>query len=132
LNDKQSVEKYTKSLEKIENNIKMNTQKDEDHGQLTGQFRGAAHSICNLNYKNPRFIPVFFHSLSNYDAHLFIKQFGKDYSKIKLIPNTEKKYIMFSKVLRYDSNKQIELRFIDYLTIFQHHIFIFLVAIIYL
>ena len=53
------------------------------------------------------------HSLSGYVAHLFIKQFGEDNSDIKLIPNTEEMYISFSKILKYDSNKEIELRFID-------------------
>ena len=84
-----------------------------DHDHLTGQFRGAARNSCNLKYQNPRFIPVFFHSLAGYDAHLFIKQFGEDDSDIKLIPNTEEKYISFSTILKYYSNEQIELRFID-------------------
>ena len=66
---------------------------------------------------------IFFHKLAGYDAHLFIKQFGEDTENIKLIPNTEEKYISFSKVLRYDSGKlndkgkpilnTIEIRFID-------------------
>ena len=42
-----------------------------------------------------------------------VKQFGEDNSDIKLIPNTEEMYISFSKILKYDSNKEIELRFID-------------------
>ena len=32
---------------------------------------------------------------------------------VKLNPNTEIKYISFTKILKYDSKKQIELRFID-------------------
>jgi hypothetical protein len=64
-----------------------------DHDHLAGRFRGAARSICNLNYRNPIFIPIFFHNLAGYDAHLFIKQFGEDDSDIKLIPNSEEKYI---------------------------------------
>jgi hypothetical protein len=38
LNDKQSVDKYLKSLEKIENNIKTNIERVADHDHLTGQF----------------------------------------------------------------------------------------------
>ena len=34
-----------------------------DHCHLTGKFRGAAHNECNLGYKIPNFIPVFFHNL---------------------------------------------------------------------
>lgn len=43
------------------------------HCHLTREYRGAANNSCNLNYKVPNFIPVIFHNLSNYDAHLFIK-----------------------------------------------------------
>ena len=35
-------------------------QKVRDHCHYTGKFRGAAHSICNLNYKVPQEIPVKF------------------------------------------------------------------------
>ncbi|VVC27977.1 Ribonuclease H-like domain [Cinara cedri] len=57
-------------FEDLEDNMK----KAKDHNHLTGKYRGAAHSICNLNYKVPRFIPLFFHNLSGYDTHLFIKE----------------------------------------------------------
>jgi translation elongation factor EF-1beta len=39
LNDKQSVDKYLKSLNKIEENIKINTKRVADRDHLTGQFR---------------------------------------------------------------------------------------------
>ena len=73
------------------------SRKVAEHDHLTGQFRGAANNDCNLNYQNPRFIPIFFHNLAGYDAHLFTKQFGVDNNNIKLIPNTEEKYISFLK-----------------------------------
>ena len=44
-----------------------------DHCHLSGKFRGAAHKICNLKYKVPKFFPLVFHNLSGYDSHLFIK-----------------------------------------------------------
>ncbi|KAE9524407.1 hypothetical protein AGLY_015128, partial [Aphis glycines] len=82
--------------------------------------RGAAHSICNLTYKNPTFIPIVCHNLSGYDAYLYIKQFGNDNNDIKLIPNNEEKYISFSKIIerkKFIKGKEIklktELRFID-------------------
>jgi len=65
-----------------------------DHCQLTGDYRGAAHNDCNLKCKIPTFYPIFIHNLSEYDAHLFIKNLG---GKISCIPNTEEKYISFSR-----------------------------------
>ena len=68
---------------------------DRDH--LTGKYRGAAQNECNLNYKIPKHIPVIFHNLANYDAHLFIKNIGVTTGKMDCIPNNEEKYISFKK-----------------------------------
>ena len=93
-----------------------------DHCHITGKFRGAAHNGCNINYKLPKFIPVVFHNLSGYDAHLFIKKLGLEDGKISCIPNNEEKYISFTKNVTVDKfknkeGKEInvtrELRFID-------------------
>ena len=48
--------------------------KVRDHCHLTGRYRGAAHNECNLSYTLPKFVPVFFHNLSGYDSHLFVKK----------------------------------------------------------
>ena len=48
-------------------------QKLRDHCHYTGEYRGAAHSICNLKYSVPKNIPVVFHNASNYDYHFIIK-----------------------------------------------------------
>ena len=53
-----------------------------DHCHLTGKYRGTAHKSCNLNYRVPKFIPVIFHNLAKYDAHLFIKNLGKTEGKL--------------------------------------------------
>ena len=47
--------------------------KVRDHCHVTGKYRGCAHNVCNINfnYKDIK-IPVFFHNLKNYDAHLII------------------------------------------------------------
>lgn len=72
-----------------------------DHDHITGIFRGAAHSNCNLQYrlthKSKVFIPVVFHNLRGYDSHCLMERLGK-YKKKKLtvIPNTIEKYISFS------------------------------------
>ena len=48
-----------------------------DHCHYTGQYRGAAHSICNLRYQIPKEIPVVFHNGSTYDYHFIIKQLSR-------------------------------------------------------
>ena len=70
-----------------------------DHDHITGKYRGAAHNRCNLlaniipaNYK----LPVFFHNLSGYDAHLIIsKASQKLYGRITCIPKTSERFISF-------------------------------------
>ena len=54
-------------------NEELGEERVRDHCHLSGKFRGAAHEICNLKYKAPKFFPVVFHNLSGYDSHLFIK-----------------------------------------------------------
>ena len=72
--------------------------KVRDHCHFTGKFRGAAHQSCNLKFQRPKFTPVFFHNLQNYDAHLFVRSLGvmDEVLSIKCIPNNEEKYISFS------------------------------------
>ncbi|VDI81357.1 Hypothetical predicted protein [Mytilus galloprovincialis] len=79
-----------------------------DHDHITGKYRGAAHFKCNLAFQLPKFVPIVFHNLSGYDAHLFVKELGFNGGQINCIPNTDKKYISFSKKVG-----PIEMRFID-------------------
>jgi hypothetical protein len=44
---------------------------------MTGKYRGAAHRTCNINNRQPNYIPVLFHNLSNYDLHHLIKYLVK-------------------------------------------------------
>ena len=71
-----------------------------DHCHYTGRYRGAAHNKCNLKYSKPNNIPVFFHNLTGYDSHLFIKKLGVTEGNIDCIPNNEEKYISFSKTIK--------------------------------
>ena len=57
--------------------FKLKDQKVKDHCHYTGIYRGAAHSLCNLRYRIPSYIPVVFHNLAGYDAHMFIKELAK-------------------------------------------------------
>ena len=53
-------------------------QKFRDHCHYTGQYRGAAHSTCNLRYQIPKTIHIVFHNGSTYDYHFIIKQLARD------------------------------------------------------
>lgn len=68
-----------------------------DHDHRTGLYRGAAHILCNVNYKEPRFIPIIFHNLSSYDAHLFVKSLALEKEEVDVIAQNKEKYISFSK-----------------------------------
>ena len=70
-----------------------------DHCHYTGRYRGAAHNICNLKYSKPNNISVFFHNLTGYDSHLFIKKLNTTMGAIDCIPNNEENYISFSKTI---------------------------------
>ena len=97
--------------------------KVKDHCHFTGKYRGAAHNKCNLECRKPLILPVIFHNLQGYDAHLFIKQLAKVAGDLTSIPTTEEKYISFSKFIAVDQYyskkrekvlfKKFEIRFID-------------------
>ena len=95
--------------------------KVRDHCHFTGKYRGAAHKQCNLLCRKPLILPVIFHNLQGYDAHLFIKQLAKVVGDLTSIPTTEEKYITFSKYIHVDhylKNEKVkfrkfEIRFID-------------------
>ena len=55
--------------------------KVRDHCHYIGLYRGAAHNNCELKYRIPDYIPIVFHNLSGYDAHLFIKELGRGFDK---------------------------------------------------
>ena len=76
------------------------TDKVRDHCHFTGKYRGAAHNSCNLQCRKPMILPVIFHNLQGYDAHLLIKQLSYLPGELSCIPSTEEKYISFSKRLK--------------------------------
>ena len=85
-----------------------------DHCHFTGRYRGPAHNSCNLKYRKPKSVSVFFHNLTGYDSHLFIKKLGSPDEKenIDCIPNNEEKYISFSKTIKtgHYTNKKGEIK----------------------
>ena len=66
------------------------------HCHLTGVF-GVAHSKCNLRAKTTRFLPIFFHNLSRYDAHHIIKNLKlNNGEKLSAIAKNDETYISLS------------------------------------
>ena len=78
-------------------NLEMNDDRVRDHDHQTGKYRGAAHSKCNINEgKSRKVVPVFFHNLKGYDAHLIVSEVGKYTSNLQAIPQNYEKFISFS------------------------------------
>ena len=82
----------------------------------------AAHSLCNLQYRIPSYIPVVFHNLAGYDAHLFIQELSSYGSQVGAIAKNMEDYILFLIKVEVDKyidkngeekSKEIDLRFID-------------------
>ena len=48
---------------------------------IQGNIRGAVHSICNLKHSAPKEIPMVFHSGSNYDYRIIIKELAEKFEK---------------------------------------------------
>ena len=93
-------------------------QKVRDHCHDTGKYRGAAHSICNLNYKIPREIPMVFHNGSTYDYHFIVKQLAKKFKgNFDCLGENTEKYITFPVPIKKEreNDKAIiyKLKFID-------------------
>lgn len=91
-----------------------------DHCHLTGNYRGAAHNACNLNFKIPNFVPIFFHNLG-YDNHLFVKELALHNEQLDVIAQNKEKYVSFSKHMLVDEIEEdgklrkvfFRLRFVD-------------------
>jgi hypothetical protein len=93
-----------------------------DHCHLTGKYRGAAHWKCNIDYRIPDFVPVFFHNLKGYDSHIIIRHLGKyiheaqnpDNVRLSAIPITQEKFMTFSWSFQHSvSKKSVKVNFLD-------------------
>ena len=64
---------------------------------LSGTLFVVAHSKCNLRARTTNFLPVFFHNLSRYDAHHFLKQLKLKVSEeLSALAKTDETFISFS------------------------------------
>ena len=98
---------------------KVSMRKVCDHCHYTGKYRGALHSKCNLRLKRTRTIPVFFHNLTGYDCHLFVKRLADSPGDVSCIPRNKKKYVTFNKqvlvdtIVKDDKEVNVRLNFVD-------------------
>ena len=68
--------------------------KVRDHDHISGEYRGAAHSYCNLLKRRQRKIPIFFHNLRGYDEHIIVPALGQHKDrKLRIIGQTMEKYL---------------------------------------
>ena len=72
--------------------------KVRDHDHRTGQYRGAAHTKCNILHYSNRYLPIFFHNLKGYDSHHILRAAIDivDKDKINAIPQSTEKFMTFS------------------------------------
>ncbi len=72
-----------------------NLRKVRDHDHLTGLYRGAAHSKCNILLQKTYKIPVFFHNFRGYDSHLIVHSLPKyPERKVNVIAQSMEKYLI--------------------------------------
>ena len=74
------------------------TKKDKvrDHCHVTGEYGGAAHKNCNLQFKISTKVPVVFHNLRGYDSHFIMQEIGEFNLDISVIPSNSEKYMSFT------------------------------------
>ena len=64
------------------------------HCHVTGKYRGAAHSQCNLKLKIPKKLPIIFLNLEGYDGNIIFKELNNfDNIDIQVIPKTSERYM---------------------------------------
>ena len=93
-------------------------QKVRDHCHYKGKVRGAAHSICNSNYKVPEEIPVKIHNGSKYDYDFIVKELAEEFKvEFECLGGNMEKHISFSVQIKKgnDNDKTItyKIKFID-------------------
>ena len=69
-----------------------------DHDHWTGQYRGAAHSGCNIALRKVKRVPVIFHNLTGYDGHIIFQNIPKvqECKDPKVISKSMEKFIGFT------------------------------------
>ena len=70
----------------------------KNHCHYTGHYLGAAHSRCNLLFRNNPTIPIICHNLKGFDGHLLLANAGEwlKNRRVAIIPRTREHFISFS------------------------------------
>jgi hypothetical protein len=87
---------------------KNNLIKCRDHDHFTGNFRSVLCVYCNFEMSNVSFVPIYFHNLI-YDSHFIVRELRCDENNIVVIPNSNEKYISFSKSI----SSNFKIKFVD-------------------
>ena len=67
-----------------------------DHDNTTGNYIGASHSICNINIKLAKGVPVIFYNLRSYGGHLIMQEISKFDADISVKSNGLEKCMAFT------------------------------------
>ena len=87
--------------------------KVRDHCHVTGKYRGAAHTKCNLKARENNVVPICFHGLENYDGHLLVRLADKFSGGISVIARNAERYQSITTYIREKDKKTVRLRFLD-------------------
>ena len=99
--------------------------KVRDNWHYTKEYRGAAHSKCNLRNSVPKKILIAFHNWSNHEYHFIIKELAEKFEKqltclgentsksITFIAPIEKEFKITDKIREEITNISFRLQFID-------------------
>ena len=72
-------------------------QKVRDHDHFSGEYRGAAHHRCNLQYSLKQLsIPVVFHNFKGYDCHLLLTEACDDTKNLSVIAKNQEQFMTLS------------------------------------
>ena len=84
-----------------------------DHCHYRGEYRGAAHCICNLKYKIAKNFSLVFHNGSSHDYYFILKELVEEFKKqFTCLGENSEKYIAFTvpiekEVTRIDKNYSV-------------------------
>ena len=71
--------------------------KVRDRCHYTGEYRGAAYTICNLKYSVPKKVVIAFHNGCNYDYHFTVNELAEEFKKqITCLGENTEKCIIFT------------------------------------